>query len=84
MTMFKMNTDAKNSRPWILQYIPDGILLTVKRYVVHQISMTSMWQLLILLVKEVSTRIYFAHTLKIQIKHFPNLTTGLYGHSVLG
>ena len=81
--MFKMNMDARNYRPWILWYIHAGIPLTVKQCAVTLISMTSMCLFVRLLVKELLTRSCFAHTMKIQIKYFPRLTTGFYGHSML-
>ena len=83
MAMFKINMDARKSRSFILQYRPYGIPLTVKLYTVHQIIMTLVFPFVRLLVKEVSTRICFTHTLKIQIKYCPHLTTGLYENSML-
>ena len=83
MMMFKINMDARKSRPLILKYIPDEINLTAKLCAVHQISMTYMCPFRILLVNEVLTRSCFYHTLKIQIKYCSHLTTGFYGHSML-
>ena len=81
--MFKMNMDARKSRPSIFQYRPTEIPLTVKRWAVHQIIMTSMWLFVRFLVNDVLERICFDHTLKIQIKYFPRLTTRFYGKIIL-
>ena len=83
MTMIKIKLDAINSRPCIFQHRPAEIPLTVKWCTVHQISMTSMWSFVRLLLKEVLARSCLAHTLKIWIKYFPHLMTGFYGHSML-
>ena len=81
--MQNFNMGARNSISWILQYRPAEIILTLKRCVVHQIIITSMWPFLRIIVKEVLTRSCVANSIKIWIKYCPHLMTGFYGHSML-